>query len=599
MREPVSKLLCLLMLFVSAIVGYSEEGNLKVRRPNVVVMLSDDQGWGDFGFQGNRNFNTPHLDQLCETGALFNRFYVCPVCAPTRAEFLTGRYHPRGSTVGVTQGDERLDLDEITIAERFVAAGYKTAAFGKWHNGSQYPYHPNGRGFQEFYGFCSGHWGDYFSPELEKNGTPMTGNGYVTNDFMQHAIEFIQEHRNENFFCYIAFNTPHTPMQVPDPFMENVLTRPLPMRHEDRGNEPEELEMTRSAIAMVENIDENVGKLLNTLTQLELADDTIIVYFNDNGPNSFRWNAGMKGRKGSVDEGGVRSPLLVRWPRRIQSSKRIEQLSGAIDLMPTLCDLADIQIDTDSEHRIDGISLASHLTSTNEPTENRTLFSHWGGRIAMREGQYLLDADGKLFDVANDLGQHRDLSQQFQRQTESMKEAVQQWKDDVLKSAKPRRPFLIGHQARTLTILPAQDGKCSGPSVVRSNTAPNCSYFTKILTPEDRCRWDVEVLTPATYTVRLQMTVPPEALGKSVQVRIADQTCTGVLSESFVSDPYGSSNDRVPRKTESLMKRFASITIGSIALEKGAGVLEVALVDPLENSNYIELKGVELARTDR
>jgi len=153
------------MLFVSAIVGYSEEGNLKVRRPNVVVMLSDDQGWGDFGFQGNRNFNTPHLDQLCETGALFNRFYVCPVCAPTR-----------------------------------VAAGYKTAAFGKWHNGSQYPYHPNGRGFQEFYGFCSGHWGDYFSPELEKNGTPMTGNGYVTNDFMQHAIEFIQEHRNENFF---------------------------------------------------------------------------------------------------------------------------------------------------------------------------------------------------------------------------------------------------------------------------------------------------------------------------------------------------------------------------------------------------------------
>ena len=586
--------LWMLILLTSTFTGFAEEQHRKTKRPNVVVMLSDDQGWGDFGFQGNRNFQTPNLDHLCNTGALFNRFYVCPVCAPTRAEYLTGRYHPRGSTVGVTQGDERLDLDEITIADRFLSAGYKTAAFGKWHNGSQYPYHPNGRGFEEFYGFCSGHWGDYFSPPLEKNGTPITGNGYVTNDFMQHALEFIRHHRHENFFCYIAFNTPHTPMQVPDEFMDKVRSRELPMRHNDRLNEPEELEMTRAAIAMVENIDENVGRLLETLKELNLSEDTIVVYFNDNGPNSFRWNAGMKGRKGSLDEGGIRSPLLVRWPREIAPGKRIEQLCGAIDLVPTLCDLVGIPIEPDPDHRLDGINLANHLKSPNEPTHSRPLFSHWGGRIAMREGAYLLDAEGKLFDVLNDLGQHSDLSEQLPQQTESMKEAVNRWREDVLKSAKPRRPFLIGHQSRPKSLLPAQDGKCSGPSVVRSNTAPNCSYFTKLKTPEDRCRWEVEILHEGTYTVRLQMTVPTDALGKSIQVKIGDKRCEGVLSESFISEPYGSSNDRVTRKTESLMKRFASIQIGTITLEPGIGDLEVALVEPLENSAGVEWQGVEL-----
>ncbi|PYJ01561.1 MAG: N-acetylgalactosamine 6-sulfate sulfatase, partial [Verrucomicrobia bacterium] len=142
-------------------------------RSNVVIFLADDQGWGDLGVNGNSNLHTPNIDSLVRAGATLDRFYVCPVCAPTRAEFLTGRYHPRGGVSGVSTGKERLNTDERTIAESFKAAGYATGCFGKWHNGSQWPYHPNARGFDEFYGFTSGHWGEYFDPPLDHNGEPV------------------------------------------------------------------------------------------------------------------------------------------------------------------------------------------------------------------------------------------------------------------------------------------------------------------------------------------------------------------------------------------------------------------------------------------
>ncbi len=210
-------------------------------RPNFVVILADDQGWGDLSVHGNTNLSTPNIDSLARDGALFDRFFVCPVCAPTRAEFLTGRYHPRGGVRGVSTGRERLDLDEKTIADTFKAAGYATAAFGKWHNGTQYPYHPNARGFDEYYGFCSGHWGDYFSPPLEHNGQLVRGEGYITDDLTDHAIRFIETNRDRPFFCYLPFNTPHSPMQVPDRFYDKFKDAEIPLRHtgqRDRGAAP-------------------------------------------------------------------------------------------------------------------------------------------------------------------------------------------------------------------------------------------------------------------------------------------------------------------------------------------------------------------------
>ena len=171
--------------------------------PNIVIFLADDQGWGDLSCNGNKMLKTPNIDSLAKNGLRLDRFYVCPVCSPTRAEFLTGRYHPRTGVRGVSTGLERLNLDEKTIADSFKSAGYATAAFGKWHNGSQWPYHPNARGFDEYYGFTSGHWGEYMNPPLEHNGHPVRGKGFTVDDFTDHAIDFIEKNSRKPFLVYL------------------------------------------------------------------------------------------------------------------------------------------------------------------------------------------------------------------------------------------------------------------------------------------------------------------------------------------------------------------------------------------------------------
>ena len=209
----------------------------KTPPPNIILILTDDQGWGDLSMTGNTNISTPNIDQLARDGVFLERFYVSPVCSPTRAELLTGRYHVRGGVWSTGAGGERLDLDETTIAEIFRDAGYSTAAYGKWHNGMQAPYHPNSRGFDDYYGFCSGHWGNYYNPMLEHNGEIVKGNGFIIDDFTQHGIEFMEKNRNKPFFLYLPFNTPHSPMQVPDRFWENFKDKELEMFNRDKAKE--------------------------------------------------------------------------------------------------------------------------------------------------------------------------------------------------------------------------------------------------------------------------------------------------------------------------------------------------------------------------
>jgi arylsulfatase A-like enzyme len=362
-------------------------------RPNVLIIQTDDQGWGDVRFHGNKNINTPQMDALAKRGARFDRFYVCPVCAPTRAELLTGRYHLRGGVAGVSRGAERLNLDERTIAQVFKAAGYATAAFGKWHNGTQYPYHPNARGFDEFYGYCSGHWGDYFSPVLEHNGELVRGNGYLVDDFTDRAMEFMQRNATRKFFCYVPLPTPHSPMQVPDEYWERWRDRPLVSKAGPGGREEDE-DFTRAALAMVECIDDNVGRMLDKLDELGLRDETIVVFLSDNGPNSVRWNGGMRGIKGSTDEGGVRSPLYLSWPGVVPENKLVMQISGAIDLLPTLADLAEVPLL--GTKPLDGVSLKPLLMGEVGAIPDRMLFSHWNQRVSLRTQQFRLGRQGAV-----------------------------------------------------------------------------------------------------------------------------------------------------------------------------------------------------------
>jgi len=538
------------------------------QRPNVVVILTDDQGWGDLSLNGNKNLSTPHVDSLAGDGASFDRFYVCPVCSPTRAEFLTGRYHPRSGVYSTSAGGERMNLDERTIAETFKAAGYATAAFGKWHNGMQYPYHPNGRGFDEYYGFCSGHWGDYFSPPLDHNGRIVRGNGFVIDDYTDRAMEFIENNRDRPFFAYLPFNTPHSPMQVPDRWWNRFKDKPLAMHNRDPQRE--NLPHVRAALAMCENIDWNVGRILEKLDDLAIAEETIVVYFCDNGPNGWRWNGGMKGRKGSTDEGGVRSPMLVRWPGKIEAGKKIPQIAAAIDLLPTLADLAGISVA--STKPLDGVSLKPLLTGNPESWPSRMIFSHWRGRVSVRTQQYRLDHQGKLYDMATDPGQYRDVARQHAEVVARLSEAADAFKAQVVAGYdRDDRPFVIGHPDFQHTQIPARDGTAHG-NIKRSNRFPNCSFFTNWTSLDDKITWDAEVLAAGLYEVEVHYTCPAADVGSTIELSFAGSRLRGQVAEPHDPPLRGGENDRVSRG-ESYVKDFKPMKLGTIRLEKGRAEL--------------------------
>ena len=560
-------------------------------KPNVIVLLTDDQGWGDLSLNGNTDLSTPNIDSLAKDGASFEHFFVCPVCSPTRAEFLTGRYHVRGGVYSTSAGGERLDLDEVTIADTFRSAGYTTGAFGKWHNGMQYPYHPNGRGFDEFYGFCSGHWGDYFSPPLEKNGKIVKGNGFCIDDFTDKAITFIENSSKNKkpFFAYLPYNTPHSPMQVPDKWWDKFKNKKIKMRNRDPRRE--DINHIRCALAMCENIDWNVGRVLKKINDLKIEKNTIVIFFHDNGPNGVRWNGGMKGRKGSTDEGGVRSPLLIRWPDKISKGIKINQITSVMDLLPTLTDCANIPIS--SEKALDGRSLKPLLLGERNKWKERTLINYWRGKTSARNQNFRLDHLGKLYDMTNDPGQLADISALRPKIRNQLLEEVSHWKETVLPElGKDERSFVIGHPNYRWTQVPARDGVSHG-AIKRSGRFPNCSYYENWKTTEDKITWNCEVGASGTYEVSIHYALKKGDEGTVVQLSHNNASIEHKFTESHEVPSRGQENDRVERR-ESYVKDFKEIKIGKINLTKGKGELTLkALEIPGEESIEFRLMMLE------
>lgn len=548
-------------------------GNLKdseIIPPNVVVILSDDQGWGDLSIQGNTDLSTPHIDKLSQNGVTFDRFFVCPVCAPTRAEFLTGRYAARGGVYGVSEGAERLDLDETTLADLFKSAGYATAAYGKWHNGMQAPYHPNTRGFDDYYGFCSGHWGNYFDPMLEHNGKPVRGEGFIIDDLTNHGLDFIETNQAHPFFLYLPFNTPHSPMQVPDAFFEKFQKAQLQM---PLNKESPTIQKTRAALAMCENVDWNVGRVLGKLEELGLLENTIILYFSDNGPNGHRWNGEMKGIKGSTDEGGVRSPAFIQWKGTLEAGKKVSQIAGAIDLLPTLTDLAGIKSRVATE--LDGKSLKSLLAGSNEEWEERYLMQHWGTKTSVRSQNFRLDHQNQLFHMTDDPNQTSDVADQFPEVYSEMMSEKEAYVKEVLGelNRETQRPITIGYKALTYTQVPARDGHPHG-GILRSNKYPNCSFFTNWTSTEDKITWEVDILEEADYEIELYYTCPDQSIGTEFELKLGEAKLSAKISRAYDPPLMGMENDRVPR-TESYIKDFLPLKIGTIHLSKGEGTLSL------------------------
>ncbi len=543
--------------------------------PNIILIMTDDQGWGDLSLNGNPNLRTPNIDALAANGVSFDRFYVQPVCSPTRAELLTGRYATRGGVYSTSAGGERLDLDETTFAEHFQKAGYRTACYGKWHNGMQYPYHPNGRGFDDFYGFASGHWGYYFSPMLERNGQIVQGDGYIIDDLTDKGIEFIQQTQEQPFLLYLPFNTPHSPMQVPDEYWNRMKDKPLDSLHRDPENEKPDF--TRAALAMCENIDWNVGRITQTLEELALEENTIVIYLSDNGPNSWRWNGDMKGRKGSTDEGGVRSPLLMQWKGTLEPGKNVEEISSVLDLFPTLTDLAGVPVE--QEKALDGQSLSPLLLGEATDWPDRLLVSHWRDRTSVRSQQFRLGHEGQLFDMVADPGQYNNVAEDHPEVLARLTTAKEAFEQDALQELpeEDMRPFIVGHPDYPYYQIPARDGIAYG-TIQRSSRWPNCSFFRNWTSIEDSISWEIEVPEAGEYEVEVYYTCKPEDVGTLLQLSFQGAKHNFLVNEAHDPPMKGEEANRVPGD-ESYVKDFRPLNTGLMQLPAGQGTLTLKALE--------------------
>ena len=548
-------------------------------QPNVIVILTDDQGWGDLSINGNVDIATPNIDSIARDGAAVENFYVCAVCSPTRAEFLTGRYHSRMGVYSTSAGGERFNADEQTIAEVFKRGGYTTAAYGKWHSGMQYPYHPNARGFDDYYGFCSGHWGNYFSPMLEHNGKIVQGDGFLVDDLTTHAIDFISGNRDKPFFVYLPLNTPHSPMQVPDEYWDKFKDKDITPDPEPDNQKRQNLTHTRAALAMCENIDMNVGRLLKHLDETKLADNTIVAYFSDNGPNGSRFNGGMRGRKGSTNEGGLRSPLVVRYPAKIRSGTKVEGVSGAIDLLPTLAEFAGIA--TDGPKPLDGISFAAELSGAKIERAERFLFGAWNGKTTVRTQRYRMHHTGQLYDIMADRRERKDLAKQMPDVAKRLSEKLADWVAEVKpvksKGDGTRRPITLGHPDAGYEQLPARDAIAHG-SIKRSNKFPNCTFMRDWKDTESEITWDAEVLGSGEYEVEMYYACPADSVGESngatVRLAIGDSSVEAKVMEANDSPLIGADEDRYKR-VEGYVRNWKSMTLGKIKLTPGRQTLRL------------------------
>lgn len=572
-------------------------------KPNVVVFLADDAGWGDYSQNGNKMVRTPNIDSIAKQGVTLDRYYVCPVCSPTRAEFLTGRYHPRGGVKGVSTGQERLDLTERTVADAFKAAGYATGAFGKWHNGSQWPYHPMARGFDEYFGHTSGHWGEYFDPPLESNGKMVREKGYIVDICTDKALSFIDRNKSKPFLCYVPFTTPHSPWAAPAKDWERLKNIPITQTATDPTKE--KADETRCALAMLENQDMNVGRVLKKLKDLGLSENTIVLYFSDNGPNSFRWTGGMKGKKGNTDEGGVRSTFYISYPAKLPKGHTVKEISGAIDLLPTLTSLAGIS--RVGNLPLDGRDLSPLLMKQSTSWSDRMIFSTWAGRVSVRTQQYRLDDQGKLYDMIADPGQTTAINEKNPAKAAELTEAVKAWRADVFgkpqaagaqgkakgkANAVDQRPLTVGYKEFPITMLPARDGEPRG-GVKRSSNAPNCSYFVNWTSKEDSMVWLLDVHTTGKYEVTIDYTCPVPDAGSLVELSFLESKLAGKVGPGW-DPPLYTNQDTLPRPDgESTMKEFRTLKLGEVKLTKGVGPMTLRALE-IPGKSVMDVRRVTL-----
>lgn len=458
-------------------------------QPNVILIIMDDLAYGDLACHGNPYTHTPNLDAFHAHSTHMTRYCSGPLCTPARASLMTGRYHLRTRAIDTYLGRAMIDPDEVTLPRMFAAAGYRTGIFGKWHLGDCYPNRPIDMGFETALVHRSGgiaqpgdhpdNYGreSYFDPVLNHNGHDEQHSGYCTDIFAEGAMSFIEQHRDAPFFTYLATNAPHTPLQIADEWVERYRQLGINEAH-------------ARIYGMVENIDWNIGRLLNKLDELGLRENTIVIYTSDHGPcrsadnkdapaeKRIRFNAGLRDAKGSLYEGGIRVPHFWMWPGHFAAEHDIDRIASPIDVAPTLAALCGLQLPDD--RTIDGVDLSPLLTGQQEPQDwpARSIFMQWHRGdvpVAHRNSatitqQYKLyrptdDVPDELYDIINDPSETTDLAADKPELVASLRQQYLDWFADVSSTrpdnyAPPR--IYIGTAHENPTLLTRNDWRIHG-----------------------------------------------------------------------------------------------------------------------------------------
>lgn len=564
----------------------SSIGAAEASRPNIVLILTDDQGWGDLAVHGNDRISTPTLDAFADQSVRLNQFYVSPVCAPTRAALLTGRYPERTGVAGVTSRREVMRSDEVTIAEVFRDAGYATGCFGKWHNGAQMPLHPNGQGFDQFFGFCGGHFNLYDNPLLERNGIPVETKGYITDILTDEACKFIRAESDNPFFCYVPFNAPHGPFQV----QQNLF---------DKYNDGTIDEKTAAVYAMVENIDSNVRRLLQTLDAQGIAENTIVLFLTDNGPNGKRFNGGMKGAKGSVHEGGCRVPCFIRWPEKIKPGV-IDQITAHIDVLPTVMQWCGIQQSFKSP--LDGRSLARLVDQGfDEQLAGRSIITYrpnqlhldkFGkGAVRTQTHRFTVEkGDAALYDMVADPGQRNDIASEQPKLTQQLQSELQKYVSDITPSITSQRRVPVSPERPT--FAPSVDAMLEGSPGFADGISWAHSWVDQWKSPEDRVRWPLEFLEEGRYHVSIHYVT--DAKATAIKATVGDQTMTETIPR--FSQKSQQRPDLDSKSTPRRMLSFREHSLGTFTVPKGSARFQLERTGT--EGAMIELGGITITKCD-
>lgn len=440
-------------------------------KPNVVFVLTDDQGYGDLGCHGNPVLKTPNLDRFHAESTRFTNYHVGPTCAPTRAGLLTGHFANSTGVWHTIGGRSLLRESEVSLADAFRTNGYATGIFGKWHLGDNYPYRPQDRGFDEVVvhggggvGNTPDYWGNCYFDDSYWTGRDYTSyEGYCTDIWFQEGMRFIERHRDEPFFCYIPTNAPHSPHLVEPRYSDPYL---------DLTPDPERAKF----YGMVANIDENFGRLRAHLAQLGLSHNTILIFMTDNGSAGgvrtgdgqfvvSGFNAGMRGQKGSPYEGGHRVPFFLHWPAgNLDQGRDIATLAANVDFMPTLAELCDLDVPDDLDW--DGTSLQPLLdpeTATDWPdralvTDSQRLVYpvKWRKSAVMTQDWRLVNGT-ELYHMTIDPGQRQDVAWQYPDRVAALRDAYEAWWERVSTQFADDIPIRIGDVASEELVVNSHD----------------------------------------------------------------------------------------------------------------------------------------------